>query len=160
MRTDFEAFFTSGSQLEHATRARLEDEHLRLKEVSEEVRTRESDLYALFQDELTQIKGRKEQGEKDIKASQTQLQADKVYLGECEERVEEATKRINLLTSDEREQLERERIAIETEQDRINEDEEKLKSLKAEVQVRRCGMTYTHTHNMYPHTHTYTHSNT
>ena len=126
LKDDHQLFDDVVSDLTAVTRDTLAAEKLRLSQFHDDLIKKEKEMYDRYVSQKDGASSAKDQEETDIKDKREELKADRIYIEDCEKNYEQSMGDIETLSSDELEQLQREKLAIEIELDRIQEEESGL----------------------------------
>ena len=122
------------SDLGSAAKERLQTENNRICLANEELAQKEKQYFETYQTDKDTALSTKKKELDDIAEKIEQLKVDRVYIDDCEQSCNRTSENIDSLSASEREQLQRETIAIEIEQERIEEEEKELTHRESIVQ--------------------------
>ena len=137
LRTEYDNHRDYSAKLDESARKRIEEESERVRRARDELNAKETEMYASFKADQEAIEARRTRVWAEIHKKQQELSADKVILQECEEKYSKAMETLDPGDLLLQEQLEKDRIAIESERERIAEDEVALQEQEEEIK-RSC----------------------
>lgn len=114
------------TELSSSSQDRLSQESERIVKAQADVVDREKSLYKLYKQEEKTILDKKENAQNEIEERRKQLEADKIYLQECQDVFKQSAERANGGSDADRARLQREKLALESETARMAREEKTL----------------------------------